>query len=71
MGDVVEFKPLSKNKQQQKRKKQQTGKGQHTLCKEGHHKWEIVQEKRFETHSGKLTTVYRCSRCGKTKTELH
>jgi len=38
-----------------------------TLCKSGFHKWEISQEKQFDTKLGKLVTVYRCKRCGSTK----
>ena len=59
MGEVVKFKKptlISKHK----------GK---TLCKNGFHKWEIVQEKQFDVKLGKLVTVYRCSRCGEMKTK--
>ena len=38
-----------------------------TLCRSGFHKWEISQEKQFDTKQGKLVTVYRCKRCGVTK----
>ncbi len=58
MGDVVQFrrpKPSEKHK----------GKG---LCKSGFHKWEIVQEKQFDVKQGKLVTLYKCFRCGVTKT---
>jgi hypothetical protein len=40
-----------------------------TLCKSGFHKWTIDKEKQFDTRQGKLVTVYRCTRCGATKTE--
>ena len=59
MGDVVPFKKV---------KAAEKHKG-HTLCKRGFHKWKIDQEKQFDTKQGKLVTVYKCSRCGKIKTE--
>jgi len=59
MGDVIAFKrPKPKHK----------GK---TLCKEGHHKWIIVQKKQFDVKSGKLVTLYECQRCRKRKVETH
>ena len=57
MGEVVKFKKptlISKHK----------GK---TLCKNGFHKWEIVQEKQFDVKQGKLITIVKCSRCGISK----
>jgi len=39
-----------------------------TLCKSGFHKWEVL-ETPFDVKKGHLLTTYRCSRCGKTKTE--
>ncbi|MGD8570056.1 MAG: hypothetical protein PVJ39_18360 [Gammaproteobacteria bacterium] len=61
MGDVIKFKkPSLKEKH----------KG-NTLCKNGFHKWEIEQAKQFDVKSGKLITVYRCSRCGANKTKTH
>ena len=39
------------------------------LCQSGHHKWAIDQEKKFDVKQGRLVTLYRCSRCGKTKTK--
>ena len=41
-----------------------------TLCKEGHHKWKIVQEKQFDSQQGKLVTIYACECCQKKKTEF-
>lgn len=41
-----------------------------TLCKEGHHKWKIVQEKQFDTRLGKLVTLLQCERCKQKKTQL-
>ena len=40
-----------------------------TLCRRGHHKWELDKAKQFEVKLGKLVTVYRCSRCGKQKVQ--
>ncbi len=58
MGDVVRFKKPSK-------KEKARGK---TLCSRGFHKWVIDQKKQFDVQEGKLITIHRCSRCGKTKT---
>lgn len=38
-----------------------------TLCRQGHHKWVIVTEQKFDVKQGRLVTVYECSRCGKRK----
>ena len=58
MGDVIKFKkPGLKEKHKGK-----------TLCQNGFHKWEIEQAKQFDVKRGKLVTVYKCSRCGTTKT---
>lgn len=59
MADIISFK-AAKNKRH----------AGNTLCKEGHHKWAIDQEKQFDSRSGRLVTIYRCSRCQKQKTKL-
>ncbi len=59
MGDVVQFK---------KPKPSEKHKG-NLLCKRNFHKWGIDQEKQFDVKQGRLVTVYKCSRCGKFKTE--
>lgn len=41
-----------------------------SLCKHGHHKWEIVNERKFDVKQGKLVTLYRCARCKLEKTKL-
>jgi hypothetical protein len=59
MGEVIKFKrpsPAEKHK----------GK---TLCKSGFHRWEIQKEQPFDVKLGRLVTLYRCTRCGATKTE--
>lgn len=59
MGDVIRFKkPTAKQKH----------KG-NTLCRNGFHKWEIVQEKQFDVKQGKLVTLYRCRRCSVERSE--
>ncbi|HFQ92309.1 MAG TPA: hypothetical protein ENK29_05480 [Chromatiales bacterium] len=59
MGDVLKFK---------KPRLAEKHKGK-TLCRSGFHKWCIVQEKQFDVKQGRLVTLYRCSRCGKTMNE--
>lgn len=49
MGDIIAFK-----------KKPAKARG---LCQHGFHKWVIWNDKQFDVKSGKLVTVYRCSRC--------
>jgi hypothetical protein len=59
MGEVIKFpKPGLAQKNRGK-----------TLCGSGFHRWEIVQEKRFDVRRGKLVTLYRCARCGASKTD--
>lgn len=41
------------------------------LCKHGHHKWLVDKAKQFDVQQGKLVTVYRCSRCDKTRVKAH
>jgi ABC-type Fe3+/spermidine/putrescine transport system ATPase subunit len=41
----------------------------HTLCKSNFHKWIVVKDQQFDVQQGRLITVLRCSRCGKTKVE--
>nr|WP_246386940.1 hypothetical protein [Litorivivens lipolytica] len=61
MGDVLEFRPGRKK----------PGSGKTTLCREGHHRWKVETKNRFDVKQGKLVTVYRCERCGKSKTTAH
>ena len=59
MGDVVPFRrPSAAHKN-----------AGNTLCRRGFHKWEVVKDKQFDVREGKLVTIYRCARCGKTKVE--
>ena len=40
-----------------------------TLCRQGHHKWQIVTSQKFDVKQGRLVTVSTCVRCGKRKVE--
>ena len=61
MGDVLPFKQVSL-------KEKHKGK---TLCRHGHHKWEIDKDKQFDLKRGGLVTVYRCARCDTVKVKSH
>jgi len=39
-----------------------------TLCRNGHHQWVVERDSVFDTKQGRLVTLYRCRRCGKTRT---
>jgi len=57
MGEILPFKrPKDKRKSQGD-----------TLCRSGHHKWVADKGTRFDVKTGRLVTLYRCARCGKTK----
>lgn len=59
MGDVIPF-----------RRPKLTKKAEGlALCKSGHHRWVILQSQKFDVKQGRLVTVYRCERCGVTKSE--
>ncbi len=60
MGEILEFK---------KPKLSEKHKGK-ILCKNGFHKWEIVQSQKFDVKAGKLLTVYRCKRCSEVKNKF-
>jgi hypothetical protein len=40
-----------------------------TLCRNGHHKWEIESQSVFDVKQGRLVTRFRCVRCGQTRTK--
>lgn len=42
-----------------------------TLCRSGFHRWQIDKNAQFDVKQGRLVTVYRCQRCGATRTESH
>ncbi len=61
MGNVIQFKrPTLAAKHKGK-----------SLCKSGFHKWEIQKERPFDVKLGRLVTLYRCIRCGATRTEAN
>lgn len=57
MGDVLPFKAA----------KLRPARKAGTLCREGHHKWKVITDNRFDVKQGKLVTVYECQHCGKKK----
>lgn len=59
MGEVIKFRKPGLNEKHEKK----------ILCKSGFHKWQVVQDKQFDVRQGRLITLYRCSRCGATRTE--
>ncbi|WP_083251381.1 hypothetical protein [Acidihalobacter yilgarnensis] len=61
MGDVIPFKRPSAS---------DTHRG-NTLCRRGFHKWVVEKDRQFDVKQGRLITLYRCSRCGKTRLETH
>jgi hypothetical protein len=42
-----------------------------TLCRQGHHKWQLDKESVFDVKQGKLVSRYQCSRCGKIKNQAN
>lgn len=38
-----------------------------TLCRNGHHDWQVLKDQQFDSKQGKLVTVFKCSRCAKQK----
>lgn len=59
MADILPF---------QKRDAKRTTKSNgSTLCRQGHHKWEIRTERKFDVRQGRLVTEFVCKRCGKKK----
>ncbi len=61
MADILPFKRPDP-------KQQARGK---TLCRNGLHKWLVDKERQFDVKQGRLVTVYRCSRCGASRTRGH
>jgi hypothetical protein len=59
MGDVVRF---------QKPKAARKHRG-NTLCRHGFHKWEVDKAQQFDVKQGRLVTLFRCRRCGATRSE--
>jgi hypothetical protein len=61
MGDVIPFDRMQAPKKRPK---------QSSLCQNNHQKWAIIKEREFDVNQGKLVTVERCERCGKTRNRL-
>jgi len=40
-----------------------------SLCRHGHHKWELEHDSVFDSKQGRLVTRYKCSRCGRIRTK--
>lgn len=57
MAEILPFKP---------RKASERHRGK-TLCRNGHHKWQLDKQSVFDVKLGRLVNRYRCARCGKTK----
>jgi hypothetical protein len=57
MGEILPFKRPSASERHR-------GK---TLCRHGHHKWEIDKKLVFDVKLGRLVNRYRCARCGKVR----
>jgi hypothetical protein len=57
MGDVIQFR-------RPKASKEHRGS---MLCRSDFHDWEVVKERQFDVKQGRLVTLLRCKRCGKTK----
>jgi hypothetical protein len=63
MSNVVPFKKPAAKKDSPRKS--------NTLCRQGHHKWDVIKENRFDVKEGKLVTGYRCRYCHKLKTSAH
>ncbi|MCB1802817.1 MAG: hypothetical protein KDI82_14090 [Gammaproteobacteria bacterium] len=59
MGEILTFK---------KPKASERHRGK-TLCRHGHHKWQVDKTAVFDVKLGRLVTRYRCARCGQTKVQ--
>lgn len=59
MGEILTFK---------KPKASERHRGK-TLCRHGHHKWQVDKAAVFDVKLGRLVTRYRCARCGQTRVQ--
>jgi hypothetical protein len=60
MGEVIPFK---------KKTLKEKHKG-NTLCRQGHHVWEIKKNSQFDVKKGCLVTISKCKRCGVQRNQL-
>ncbi len=59
MGEVVKIKAFKRARAERK-----------TLCTSGFHKWQTLDERRFDVKQGKLVTTERCVRCAVQRNRL-
>ncbi len=57
VGDILPFKKVPLKQKHQG----------NSLCKQGHHKWKVLSERKFDVKQGKLVTVWECERCREKK----
>jgi len=69
MSDIVDFERAKKRVQKQRKQLKQSAGRKQLLCKNGHHKWEVQTQRRFDVKEGRLATDYRCVHCGKQQTK--
>ncbi len=63
MGNVVKLDAVRREKRQSKAEGV-------TLCRSGHHKWQVETGQRFDVKQGRLVTTECCERCGERRTKL-
>lgn len=66
MADILPFRKPGKPAKPAKPTDPRRG---NTLCRSGFHKWALDKGTVFDVKRGGLVTVYRCERCGATKSE--
>lgn len=59
MGDVVKIKAFKRARADGK-----------VLCTSGFHKWQLLDERRFDVKRGKLVNTEKCARCAATRVKL-
>lgn len=60
MSNILPFKKLTASERH---------KGK-SLCRHGHHKWQVEKKSQFDVKQGKLVTILRCTRCGLSKNRV-
>lgn len=59
MSNVIQIKKFKRKRAEGK-----------TLCTSGFHKWQVMNERRFDVKQGQLVSTERCTRCGVERTRL-
>ena len=59
MAKILPFRPLKASERHRG----------NTLCRNGHHKWQLDKKTVFDVKLGKLVSRYSCTRCGRIKTQ--